>query len=142
SGEVAGTSAHRGLAFDGDRERVLAVDASGAPVGGDQLLAICGGDMRARDPVAGDAVVPKTMTNLGFRRAMVAEGIEVRWTDVGDRYVIEEMLRGGFVLGGEQSGHLINLVHGPSGGGLAAGLHLLRALVARGDDLATAAAIV
>ena len=61
------------------------------------------------------------MTNLGFRRAMAAEGIEVRWTDVGDRYVLEEMRQGGFVLGGEQSGHLINLLHGPSGDGLAAG---------------------
>ena len=76
--------------------------------------------------LAGDAVVTTTMTNLGFRRAMAAEGIEVRWTDVGDRYVLEEMRQGGFVLGGEQSGHLINLLHGPSGDGLAAALHLLR----------------
>ena len=60
------------------------------------------------------------MTNLGFRRAMAAEGIEVRWTDVGDRYVMEEMRSNGFTLGGEQSGHLIDLSHGPSGDGLAA----------------------
>ena len=82
------------------------------------------------------------MTNLGFRRAMAAEGIEVRWTDVGDRYVMEEMRGNGFTLGGEQSGHLIDLSHGPSGDGLAAGLHLLRALRERGEDLRTAAAIV
>ena len=139
---VVETGADLGLAFDGDGDRVLAVDASGAHVDGDQILAVCALDMRARGVLAGDAVVTTTMTNLGFRRAMGAEGIEVRWTDVGDRYVIEEMLRGGFVLGGEQSGHLINLVHGPSGDGLAAALHLLRALVGRGQDLATAAAIV
>jgi phosphoglucosamine mutase len=73
---------------------------------------------------------------------MAAEGIEVRWTDVGDRYVMEEMRGNGFTLGGEQSGHLIDLSHGPSGDGLAAGLHLLRALRERGEDLRTAAAIV
>jgi phosphoglucosamine mutase len=73
---------------------------------------------------------------------MAAEGIEVRWTDVGDRYVLEEMRRGGYVLGGEQSGHVINLLHGPSGDGLAAGLHLLAALRARGEALSTAAAVV
>ncbi len=82
------------------------------------------------------------MTNLGFRRAMAEAGIEVRWTDVGDRYVLEEMRRGGYALGGEQSGHLINLAHGPSGDGVAAALHLLGALIARGEDLATAGAVM
>ncbi|WP_217913407.1 phosphoglucosamine mutase [Miltoncostaea marina] len=142
SGEVPRLGADLGLAFDGDGDRVLAVDAAGTPVDGDQILAVCALDMRERGLLAGDAVVTTTMTNLGFRRAMAAEGIEVRWTDVGDRYVLEEMQRGGYVLGGEQSGHLINLAHGPSGDGLAAALHLLRALVGRGDDLGTAAAVV
>jgi len=73
---------------------------------------------------------------------MAAEGIEVRWTDVGDRYVLEEMRRGGFVLGGEQSGHLINLRHGPSGDGLAAALQLLEALRSRGVRLSEAAGVV
>jgi phosphoglucosamine mutase len=82
------------------------------------------------------------MTNLGFRRAMADRGIEVRWTDVGDRYVLEEMRRGGYVLGGEQSGHLINLRHGPTGDGLAAALMLLAALRASGQDLASAASVV
>jgi phosphoglucosamine mutase len=139
---VVARGADLGLAFDGDGDRVLAVDASGATVDGDQILAVCALDLRARGSLAGDAVVTTTMTNLGFRRAMDAAGIEVRWTDVGDRYVMEEMRRGGYVLGGEQSGHLINLDHGPSGDGLAAGLQLLAALVARGDDLASAAAVV
>ncbi len=104
----------------------------GAVVDGDQILAICALDLRARGELPGDAVVTTTMTNLGFRRAMAGAGIEVRWTDVGDRYVLEEMRRGGYVLGGEQSGHLINLAHGPSGDGLAAALHLLRALAGPG----------
>ncbi len=82
------------------------------------------------------------MTNLGFRRAMAGEGIEVRWTDVGDRYVLEEMRRGGYVLGGEQSGHVINLLHGPSGDGLAAALHLLDAIAARGQTLAEAGGVM
>ncbi len=139
---VRAIGADLGLAFDGDGDRALAVDASGTPVDGDQILAVCALDLRARGALAGDAVVTTTMTNLGFRRAMAAAGIEVRWTDVGDRYVLEEMRRGGYVLGGEQSGHLINLAHGPSGDGVAAALHLLGALVARGEDLATAGAVV
>jgi phosphoglucosamine mutase len=139
---VRSRGADLGLAFDGDGDRVLAVDEEGAPVDGDQILAICALEMRRRGELAGDAVVTTTMTNLGFRRAMSDEGIEVRWTDVGDRYVLEEMRRGGFVLGGEQSGHLINLRHGPSGDGLAAALHLLEALRARGERLSEAARVM
>ncbi len=139
---VREVGADMGLAFDGDGDRVLAVDRTGATVDGDQILAICALDLRRRGLLAGDAVVTTTMTNLGFRRAMAGAGIEVRWTDVGDRYVLAEMKRGGFVLGGEQSGHLIDLSHGPSGDGLAAALHLLSALVATGEDLGPAAAIV
>ncbi len=139
---VRRTGADLGLAFDGDGDRALAVDASGTPVDGDQILAICALDLRARGALPGDAVVTTTMTNLGFRRAMAAADIEVRWTDVGDRYVLAEMRRGGFVLGGEQSGHLINLAHGPSGDGVAAALHLLGALIARGEDLATAGTVM
>ena len=142
SAAVLEAGADLGLAFDGAGDRVLAVDATGDPVDGDQILALCAVAKRARGELAGDAVVTTTMTNLGFRRAMAAEGIEVRWTDVGDRYVMEEMRGNGFVLGGEQSGHLIDLSHGPSGDGLAAGIHLLRALRERDQDLRTAAAIV
>jgi phosphoglucosamine mutase len=82
------------------------------------------------------------MTNLGFRRAMSAAGIEVHVTDVGDRYVLERMLAEGLVLGGEPSGHLINLRHGPTGDGLASGLQLLASLVAAGGTLREAAAVV
>ena len=131
-----------GFAFDGDGDRVLAVDAAGELVDGDQILAILALDLQARDALPGDAVVTTTMTNLGFRRAMTARGIEVRWTDVGDRYVLAEMLQGGFVLGGEQSGHLINLRSGPTGDGLATALMVLGALIESGQTLAEAAAVV
>jgi len=87
-------------------------------------------------------VVTTTMTNLGFRRAMAANDVEVRWTDVGDRYVLAEMRRGGFVIGGEQSGHLINLANGPTGDGLAAGLQLLHAVAESGVGLRDLASVV
>ena len=131
-----------GLAFDGDGDRVLAVDSAGRVVDGDQILAILAIWMRQRGELPGPAVVTTTMTNLGFRRAMAGEGIEVRWTDVGDRYVLEEMRAHGFVLGGEQSGHLINLASGPTGDGLAGGLMLLAALSERGMSLSEAASVM
>ena len=139
---VTAAGADLGLAFDGDGDRVLAVGGDGVPLDGDQIIAICALEMRRRGQLDGEAVVVTTMTNLGFRRAMASEGIEVRWTDVGDRYVLEEMRRGGYALGGEQSGHVINLRHGPSGDGLAAGLHLLEALAARGETLAEAGRVM
>jgi phosphoglucosamine mutase len=131
-----------GLAFDGDGDRVLAVDHEGTVVDGDQILAVLARDLKEAGRLPGDAVVTTTMTNLGFRRAMAEHGIEVRWTDVGDRYVLEEMRRGGYVLGGEQSGHLINLDLGPTGDGLAAGLQLLGSLRRRGQSLAEAGTIM
>ncbi len=139
---VVRTGADLGLAFDGDGDRVLAVDHGGTPVDGDQILAILALRLRDRGELDGGAVVTTTMTNLGFRTAMRANGIEVRWTDVGDRYVLQEMREGGFVIGGEQSGHLINLRSGPTGDGLAAGLQLLHAVVESGRPLAERAAIV
>jgi phosphoglucosamine mutase len=139
---VRENSADLGLAFDGDGDRVLAVDATGAVVDGDQILAILAIWLRGRGELPGDAVVTTTMTNLGFRRAMAAEGIEVRWTDVGDRYVLAHMREHGFVLGGEQSGHLIHLPSGPTGDGLGGAILLLSALAERGMGLADAAAVM
>jgi phosphoglucosamine mutase len=98
--------------------------------------------MRDRGVLAGDGVVTTTMTNLGFRRAMAEAGIEVRWTAVGDRYVLEGLRESGFVIGGEPSGHLINLRSGPTGDGLATGLQLLAALARGGRSLADAAAVM
>lgn len=139
---VVSEGAALGLAFDGDGDRVLAVDPAGAVVDGDQVLAILAIWLQERGELPGPAVVTTTMTNLGFRRAMAERGIEVRWTDVGDRYVLAEMREHGFVLGGEQSGHLINLASGPTGDGLAGGLMLLTALSEQGIDLATAASVM
>ena len=139
---VPRAGADLGIALDGDGDRVLAVDSAGRVVDGDQILAICATHMHRAGTLAGGVVVTTTMTNLGFRRAMADAGIEVRWTDVGDRYVLAEMRSGGFVLGGEQSGHLINLLHGPSGDGLASALHMLGAIIADGVSLDEAARVM
>jgi len=104
---VVGSGADLGFAFDGDADRVLAVDARGELVDGDQLIAVCAIDLRARGLLRGDAVVVTVMSNLGFRTGMAAAGIEVVETAVGDRYVLEALDEGNFSLGGEQSGHLI-----------------------------------
>lgn len=137
---VRGHGAALGLAFDGDGDRVLAVDGDGEVVDGDQVLAALAIWLNERGDLPGPAVVTTTMTNLGFRRAMADCGIEVRWTDVGDRYVLAEMRAAGLVLGGEQSGHLIHLPSGPTGDGLAGGILLFTALAERGITLAEAAA--
>lgn len=139
---VGASGAALGLAFDGDGDRVLAVDGAGQSVDGDQILAIVAIWMNDRGELPGSAVVTTTMTNLGFRRAMAANGIEVTWTDVGDRYVLAEMRQRGFALGGEQSGHLIHLPSGPTGDGLGGALMLLAALSERGTTLAEAATVV
>ena len=123
-----------GIAFDGDGDRMLAVDASGQPLDGDQILAICA---LALDP---ELVVVTTMTNLGFHRLMDEHGIRVVTTDVGDRYVLEALRAEGGVLGGEQSGHLIVLDGHVTGDGLAAALTLCRAL--DGRSLGEAAAVM
>ena len=139
---VRESGAHVGLAFDGDGDRVLAVDGAGEVVDGDQVLAALAVWLNERGELPGPAVVTTSMTNLGFRRAMADHGIEVRWTDVGDRYVLAEMRAGGFVLGGEQSGHLIHLPSGPTGDGLSGGILLLHATRDRGITLHDAAAVM
>jgi phosphoglucosamine mutase len=111
-----------GIAFDGDGDRMLAVDERGEPVDGDQILALLALDLGV------DAVAVTTMTNLGFHRFMEEREIRVVVTDVGDRYVLEALRREGMLLGGEQSGHLIWLDGHVTGDGLVAGLLLCRAL--------------
>ncbi len=123
-----------GIAFDGDGDRMLAVDASGTPVDGDQILAI----LALHTGVAVVAVT--TLTNLGFHELMGRHGIRVVTTDVGDRYVLEALTREGGVLGGEQSGHIIDLRGHVTGDGLAAALLLCAAL--EGRSLAEAAAVM
>ena len=123
-----------GVAFDGDGDRMLAVDADGEVVDGDQIIAICALALGV------DRVVVTTMTNLGFHRLMESRGIRVVTTDVGDRYVLEALRTEGGVLGGEQSGHLIVLDGHVTGDGLAAALTLCRSL--DGRALAEAAAVM
>jgi phosphoglucosamine mutase len=123
-----------GVAFDGDGDRMLAVDSNGTPVDGDQILAILADHLRV------DLVAVTQMTNLGFHRFAEERGIRVVTTDVGDRYVLEALRREGGLLGGEQSGHIIYLKDHVTGDGLAAALLLCAAI--QGRTLAEAAAIL
>jgi phosphoglucosamine mutase len=119
------------FAFDGDGDRVLAVDRNGSVVDGDELIALAALHLRSRGRLAGGGVAVTVMTNYGFHKAMEAAGIEVASTDVGDRYVLDELRRRGWVFGGEQSGHIIDLCFGPSGDGIASALLTLEALDSR-----------
>ncbi|HEU0103331.1 MAG TPA: phosphoglucosamine mutase [Mycobacteriales bacterium] len=125
-----------GLAHDGDADRCLAVDAAGQVVDGDQLLALLavGQDVRT--------VVATVMSNLGFVRAMREHGIEVVQTAVGDRYVLAAMRAGGHLLGGEQSGHTVQLAHATTGDGLLTGLSVLGQVAASGRSLTELAAVM
>jgi phosphoglucosamine mutase len=117
-----------GFAFDGDGDRVLAVDRSGRVVDGDELIALAALHLRQQGRLSGDGVVVTVMTNYGFHQAMLQAGIEVATTTVGDRYVLDELRRRGWALGGEQSGHIIDLGFGVSGDGIASALLALEAL--------------
>jgi phosphoglucosamine mutase len=125
-----------GLAYDGDADRVIAVDHTGAIVDGDQLIALCALDLRERGRLAEDTVVVTVMTNLGFRLAMEQHGISVQVTQVGDRYVLEALDRGGWSLGGEQSGHVVFRDLATTGDGVLTGLQLLDLVARRGRTLA------
>jgi phosphoglucosamine mutase len=131
-----------GVTHDGDADRVLAAAADGTEVDGDAILAIIAKDARAEGVLTGDAVVTTVMTNLGFHHAMRAEGIGVVTTKVGDRYVLEAMRRDGLVLGGEQSGHLIQLDRGTTGDGLRSAVRLLRAMRRADASLAELASVM
>ena len=134
--------ADAGFAHDGDADRCLAVDATGEIVDGDQILAVLALELKARGMLAGDTVVATVMSNLGFRKAMAKAGITVVETAVGDRYVLEAMRAGSFVIGGEQSGHIIMLDHATTGDGMLTALHLLAAAARRGVPLADLARVM
>jgi phosphoglucosamine mutase len=131
-----------GLAHDGDADRCLAVDADGNVVDGDQLLAILAVALKERGRLSRDTVVATVMSNLGFSRAMKDHGIEVVQTAVGDRYVLEAMRAGGYALGGEQSGHTVQLDHATTGDGLLTGLSILGRMSETGRSLAELAAVM
>jgi phosphoglucosamine mutase len=134
-GEAVRSGGHElGFAFDGDGDRVLAVDRNGAVVDGDELIALAALHLRERGGLAGDGVVVTVMTNYGFHTAMRAAGIEVASTSVGDRYVLEQLRESGWSLGGEQSGHIIEMGFNSTGDGIASALLTLEAL--GGRDLA------
>jgi phosphoglucosamine mutase len=133
---VVEVGADVGLAFDGDADRVLAVDHRGRLVNGDHLMAVFAIDLAERDLLAGNAVVVTVMTNLGFRLAMAERGIRVVETAVGDRYVLEALAREGLSLGGEQSGHCIFRDLATTGDGILTGLQLLDLVARRAVSLA------
>jgi phosphoglucosamine mutase len=128
---VAGGTYDLAFAFDGDGDRVLAVDRTGETVDGDELIALAAIDLRQRDRLPGNGVAVTVMTNYGFHTAMASAGVDVAITAVGDRYVLDELRRRGWALGGEQSGHIIDLGFGPSGDGIASALLTLEALGSR-----------
>ncbi len=133
---VVAEGAHLGLAFDGDGDRVIAIDHLGNVVDGDRLIALAALQLREEGQLVDDTVVVTVMTNLGFRRAMERQGIHVVETAVGDRYVLEALDAGGYAVGGEQSGHIIYRRLATTGDGLLAGLRLAEHVVHRGRPLA------
>ncbi|MGI9625161.1 MAG: phosphoglucosamine mutase [Acidimicrobiales bacterium] len=125
---VAG-KAHMGIAFDGDADRVLAVDEDGQVVDGDQIIAVCAIDMLRRGVLADDTVVVTVMTNLGFHHGMAHRGVHVHETQVGDRYVLEALEANGWSLGGEQSGHVIFRDMATTGDGILTAVQLLDTVI-------------
>ena len=140
--EVKKSGADLGIAHDGDADRCLAVDADGNEVDGDQIIAILADGLNKRGELKASTVVATVMSNLGFFKAMEAAGINVEVTSVGDRYVLEKMLAEDFVLGGEQSGHVIFRKYANTGDGLLTALTLLQELKRSGKTLKDAAAIM
>lgn len=131
-----------GIAFDGDADRMLAVDENGDLVDGDQVMAICGRYLKAQGKLKKDTVVVTVMSNLGFSLMGEREGIHVEKTKVGDRYVLENMRENGYNLGGEQSGHVIFLDDNTTGDGLLTALHLLDVMQGTGSTLSELAQVM
>lgn len=131
-----------GIAFDGDADRMLAVDELGNIVDGDQIMAVIGNHMKKQDKLNKDTIVVTVMSNLGFTLMGEREGLHLEKTKVGDRYVLENMLENGYNLGGEQSGHVIFLDDNTTGDGLLSALHLLKVMVDTKEKLSELAKIM
>jgi phosphoglucosamine mutase len=128
---------HRlGVAFDGDGDRAILVDANGRVIDGDHVMLMCAKQMKAEGRLSGDAVVATVMSNIGLEIALKNAGIELIRTKVGDKYVMEEMQKRDLSVGGEQSGHLIFSEHLFTGDGLITALNVLRTMAASGRELA------
>lgn len=138
--EVVRLGADAGVAHDGDADRALFADAAGNVIDGDQVLAACALDLKERGRLVGNTVVTTVMANLGFRRAMDAAGVNTVPARVGDRYVLEEMLRTGAVIGGEQSGHIIFADHSTTGDGVLTAVRFLSLAAKRGATVGELAA--
>lgn len=139
---VVAHGADLGIAHDGDADRCLAVDATGAIIDGDQIMAVLAIAMHQAGELAADTLVTTVMSNLGLHLAMKAAGIAVRTTQVGDRYVLEELRAGGFTLGGEQSGHIVMPHMATTGDGLLAALRLMARMAVSGSSLAELASVL
>lgn len=139
---VKRTGAHLGLAFDGDGDRLIAVDEKGELVDGDAVLAVCGSYLKEKGVLKGDTVVATVMSNGGLDIAAKEKGFRILRTRVGDRYVLEEMLKGDYILGGEQSGHVIFSSLLPTGDGLLTSLQLLKVIVEKKALLSQLAGIM
>ncbi len=133
---VSELGADVGLAFDGDADRLIAVDEHGGLVDGDKIMAICGMDLKKRGMLKNDTVVATIMSNMGTEATLRENGIHLERTNVGDRYVLEEMLASGYNFGGEQSGHVIFLDHNTTGDGILSGVQLMSVMKREDKPLA------
>ena len=139
---VTERGADLGLAFDGDSDRLIAVDEHGSIVNGDQIMAVCALDMKQRGLLKQDTLVATVMSNLGLELGLKQAGIRLEKTKVGDRYVLEEMLKSGYNLGGEQSGHIIFLDGNTTGDGILSGVQLLSVMKRAGKPLSRLAKVI
>lgn len=140
--EVRKKQAHVGLAFDGDADRLIAVDEKGNVVDGDHIMFICGKHMKEQGKLKEDTIVTTVMSNFGFYKALDQIGVHSEKTKVGDRYVMEKMLEGGYNLGGEQSGHIIFLDYNTTGDGMLTAVQLLCAMKEKGQTLQELASLM
>ncbi|MEK4152727.1 phosphoglucosamine mutase [Carnobacterium sp. FSL E2-0243] len=134
--------ADAGLAFDGDGDRVIAVDELGQIVDGDKIMYICGKYLMEKGRLKKDTIVATVMSNLGFHKAVESAGMTALQTQVGDRYVVEEMRKNGYNFGGEQSGHMVFLDYNTTGDGMLSGIQLLNVMKQTGKKLSELAAEV
>jgi phosphoglucosamine mutase len=139
---VKETNADIGLAFDGDADRVLAVDENGNIVDGDQIMAIIGLHLKEQGMLAHNTIVATVMSNMGLGIMAKDNGLNIEKTKVGDRYVLEEMINSGYMLGGEQSGHIIFLEHNTTGDGLLTGVQLMKVIKDSGKKLSELASVM
>jgi phosphoglucosamine mutase len=139
---VVAEQADVGIAVDGDADRCVAVDAGGTEVDGDQIMAILAAGLKQADKLPGDTLVTTVMSNLGLIQAMRRQGIEVEQTGVGDRYVLEAMRAGNYVLGGEQSGHVVLSDYATTGDGVLTGVQLVSRMAATGTPLQDLASVM